>query len=472
MIQHFHRLCQSALTGCDSEVAKRIEQHLLSQMICLGKHRITTLVATSGGQFEDWTADYRLYSKARIEPQRLFDTAGREVLAALTDEAPLVVAIDDTRLRKTSLKTPGVKYTVDPLGPKFHLNLILAQRFLQFAAMLPVGHEGDAMAVPIGFHHAPAAPKPGKKATEQERQQVREARKRSALPKRAAEQASLLRQRMDQDGQQKRPLWCAVDGGYTNRTFMKKLPGNSLGIGRIRSDAKLYYLPEQQPDTGRRRVYGEPAPTPEALRTDDGVAWQTCSAFAAGKKHDFKIKTIGPVRWRSTGKVHNLRVIVIAPLHYRLRKGTRFLYRKPAFLICTDPDQPIEVILQAYLWRWKIEVNFRDEKTIFGVGEAQVRHPESVERVPATAVAAYALLLLAGHASSTDAASIRLPPPKWNPTGSDRITTQQLVNTMRAEVWGLGTSLNDFENGQEPLTKSIQLFPSIDSAVLYGANVA
>jgi hypothetical protein len=470
LIQHFHRLCQSALTGYQREVAERIEQHLLSQMICLGKHRITTLVATSGGQFEDWTADYRLYSKARIDPHRLFDTACREVLNALADEAPLVVAVDDTRLRKSSLKTPGVKYTLDPLGPKFHLNFILAQRFLQLSAMQSVGPEGDAMAVPIAFHHAPTPNKPGKKATEQERQNYRDACKISALPRRAVEQVCLLRQRMNQDGQRKRPLWSAVDGGYTNRTFMKKIPENSLGIGRIRSDAKLYYLPEHQPDTGRRRVYGEPAPTPEALRTDDGVPWQTCSAFAAGKCHDFKIKTIGPVRWRSTGKVHNLRVIVIAPLHYRLRKGARFLYRKPAFLICTDPDQPIQDILQAYLWRWKIEVNFRDEKTIFGVGDAQVRHPESVERVPATAVAAYALLLLAGQAASSDTTSIRLPPPKWNPTLADRITTQQLVNTMRAQAWGLGMSLNDFVDGHSPNAKPFKLLPPIESAVLYGAN--
>jgi hypothetical protein len=38
-------------------------------------------------------------------------------------------------------------------------------------------------------------------------------------------------------------------------------------------------------------------------------------------------------------------------------------------------------------------VNFRDEKTILGVGEAQVRKKEAVQKVPALAVAAYATLL-------------------------------------------------------------------------------
>ena len=52
-------------------------------------------------------------------------------------------------------------------------------------------------------------------------------------------------------------------------------------------------------------------------------------------------------------------------------------------------------MLQAYLWRWGIETNFRDEKSLFGTGQAQVRNPASVRSVPQMMVAAYSLLLLA-----------------------------------------------------------------------------
>jgi hypothetical protein len=76
----------------------------------------------------------------------------------------------------------------------------------------------------------------------------------------------------------------------------------------------------------------------EALRTDDSVPWQTIEAFAAGKRHVFKVKTLGPVLWRKSGADCPLRVVVIAPIGYRLRNGLRLLYRQPAFLICTDPD--------------------------------------------------------------------------------------------------------------------------------------
>ncbi|MBU0717952.1 MAG: hypothetical protein KJ749_06865, partial [Planctomycetes bacterium] len=57
--------------------------------------------------------------------------------------------------------------------------------------------------------------------------------------------------------------------------------------------------------------------------------------------------------------------------------------------ICTDPDLPLDQLLQHYIWRWEIEVNHRDEKQIIGVGEAQVRGARSVERQPAFAVACY-----------------------------------------------------------------------------------
>ena len=38
-------------------------------------------------------------------------------------------------------------------------------------------------------------------------------------------------------------LWVGVDGSYTNRTVLNGLPSNTVLIGRIRSDARLYHLP-------------------------------------------------------------------------------------------------------------------------------------------------------------------------------------------------------------------------------------
>jgi hypothetical protein len=245
-------------------------------------------------------------------------------------------------------------------------------------------------------------------------------------------------------------LWVAVDGSYTNQTVLKNLPLNTVLIGRIRGDAKLFYPPPVvTPITrGRKRFYGVSAPTPEEIRQDDSQPWQSVKAFAAGQFHDFKVKVVRDLRWRGNGE-RNLQVIVIAPLHYRLSQQSRLLYRKPGYLICTDSAAPLDQILQAYIWRWGIETNFRDEKTLLGTGEAQVRNPSSVKAIPQMMVASYSLLLLAG----LKLWGVKgLPPlyhsPKWqNRSQKSGTSTNDLIKQLRSEFWAdsiAATDKNDF----------------------------
>ena len=159
--------------------------------------------------------------------------------------------------------------------------------------------------------------------------------------------------------------------------------------------------------------------------------------------------------------------MVIAPLGYRPRKGAKLLYRDPAYLICTDPELPLSQLLQAYLWRWEIELNFRDEKTLLGVGEAQVRTQPAVETVPALIVAAYAFLLLAGTANGRSSA---LPLPKWRtPQTGQRDSTAQMIGVLRSELWGKAMRLNisHFVTPSQPITNTGLFQNALPSAVCY-----
>src|SRR5215472_19080202 len=69
---------------------------------------------------------------------------------------------------------------------------------------------------------------------------------------------------------------------------------------------------------------------------------------------------------------------LVAPIPYASGKGKRKYYRDPAFLLSTAPAVDAEPLLQAYLDRWQIEVNHREEKDTLGVGQAQLRNPLSV----------------------------------------------------------------------------------------------
>ena len=170
-----------------------------------------------------------------------------------------------------------------------------------------------------------------------------------------------------------------------------------------------------------------------------------------------------------------LRLVIIAPLAYRLRKHSRVLYRKPAYLLCTDPGLSLEEILQSYLWRWDIEVNFRDEKQLIGIGEAPVRKEASVEGVPAFQVASYAMLLLSAHKAFKDSPTHgSLPSPKWRRrNGNHRASTQDLINHLRAELWStfMGMdSFSGFRSSNSLYAKPKKLRPSLDSAVLYATG--
>jgi hypothetical protein len=407
---------------------------MLGALLGPGRRTVTNLICSRGAQAADWTADYRLYSKDRVDESVLFGRVRDSLLDVLPKTAPLVVGLDDTILRKTGTRIHGSGWKRDPLGPPFQTNLVRAQRYLQFSAAWPL-EDGQARMVPVDFVHAPSPPKPNKKAGAAQHEAYREALKQQNLNAYALKRIGVLRHEMPSG----RHLVLTGDGSFTNKTILRGLPEDCTYIGRTRKDLSVHYPPDGPPPaTGRRPSYGRLAPTPEELRQDESVPWQRVEAFASGKRHSFRIKTIGPVLWRKTGAKLPLRMVVIAPVGYRLRKGSKMLYRKPAYLLCTDPDLPLEELLQDYLWRWGIEVNFRDEKTLLGTGEAQVRTEPSNQHLPAVSVAAYALLWTA--ALKAWCQGTQLPcwkPPKWrSQPGPERKlpSTGDLLRILRIEL--------------------------------------
>ncbi|MGA7415275.1 MAG: hypothetical protein WBW33_32685, partial [Bryobacteraceae bacterium] len=344
---------------------------------------------------------------------------------------------------------------------------------LQISGAMP-GQDGVFRLAPIAFLHTPTPPQPGRQATAAEVTQYRLDASSSRLSLRATQQMIQLRNSLDLDpGGRDRTLILAFDGGSTNATVLKKIPAHTICIGRIRKDAKLCFTPDPHliKPRGRRRRYGALAPTPEPLRTDDSTPWEEMTFTHSAISHPLRYKRSQNIMWRTAGVCHTLQLIVIAPLAYRLRKGSRLLYRHPAFLICTDPAMDPREIIEAYFQRWDIEVNFRDEKTILGVGQAQVRNPVSVESAPAFAVAAYGMLLVSGQLAFAHSGDGILPQPKWAATSkAPRTSTQHLIHQLRAEVWGRGLgieSFSGFTTNQTAHTKPEKCPFPLASAVCY-----
>lgn len=408
---------------------------------------MTGLLTTSGSQFRDWSSAYRLFSQQRLPVPEIFSSVRRAVTDQLPPGAPFRAVMDDSLLRRSGLHTPGVAWRRDPLGPRFQTNFVRGQRFLQISAAMP-GKDGDFRLAPIAFIHAPTPHKPKHNASVEAVEQYRLAARSSRLCLRASQQMIQLRNCLDQDaGGKDRTLVLAFDGGYTNSTVLKTIPPHTTCIGRIRKDAHLCFAPDPAllKARGRRLRYGTDAPTPDQFRTDAAEPWQTITFTHSGVDHQLRFKRRQNLMWRTAGAHQVLQLIVIAPLAYRPRKGSKLLYRDPAYLICTDPELDPRQIIEAYFQRWDIEVNFRDEKTLLGVGQAQVRAEASVESAPALTVAAYGMLMVSAQRAFGDSRDGLLPLPKWAASAKrSRISTQQILHQLRAEVWGRGLGIQSF----------------------------
>jgi len=411
---------------------------------CVGRRTITGFLTSCGKLFEDWSADYRLFQGARMDVGILFDVVRKEVVAQQPYQEVVFAHMDDTVLKKTGKKVQGTAWRRDALGPPFHTNFIWGQRFIQLSISLP-NKQGPSAArsIPVDLYHAPTAKKPKRTETDQKvLSEYKEKQKQAKLSKQGGERIKVLRSKLDKDGEKNRQLVVSVDGSYSNETVLKNLPERTTLIGRIRKDTVLNSLPQPGIGAGRKRIYGDQLPSPEEIRQSESYPWQQVEAHAAGKLHDFNVKVVKNIRWRKAGN-QNLQLVVIRPLSYRLTKNSRLLYRKPAYLICTDPNMAIDELLQAYLWRWGIEVNFREEKTTLGCGQAQVRTLSAIEKVPAFITVIYSMLQLAHHKVLTHQANNTLPRSKWYPEKKNNTTTTgDIINQFRSQAWAKNRNIN------------------------------
>lgn len=447
---------------------------MLSAMVALGRKNTTGLITTSARQALDWSADYRLFAKQRVDTGTVFDVVRREVLQLLGKDDPFVVALDDTRLRKKGRKIPGAFWQRDPMGPPFHVNFIWAQRFLQISALTPTDATNPlGRTIPIRMEAAPVPRRPRSSASTAQIKRYQELKQRSRVSVRGAQAVELLRDQLDEANENQRHLVVTGDGGYTNRQMLRNLPERTTFIGRIRQDAALYELAKPTSDTraGRRRRYGKKL-TPEHIRRDPDVPWHEAPVYAAGKVHQLQYKRVGPVLWRAAGYDKPLTLIIIAPLKYRLSKNSRILFRKPAFLICTDPAMPPEHIVRWYIRRWDIEVNFRDAKQLFGIEDPQVRNPASANTAAPFLTAAYAILLLAATRLERNGPLVSpVPPERWRRRqNGPRATTSDLIRQLRHEMWAHASSITNFSHFKDsrlPTSNPEKYLPNLLSASIY-----
>jgi hypothetical protein len=418
--------------------AERAGEQALGSLLSLGRRTLSRALWALGRQDRDWGADYKLHSRANWEAQDLFQPI-LEQASRFCDDSVLVVAMDDTRIRKTGRKILTAFYQRDPLSPKFRFNLMWGLRFLHFSLLVPLYRskaEAPPRSLPVRFLEVPAIKKPGKKASAEEREAYQRAVKEANLSRRTIDLLKELRQSADDAGLRSRTILAVGDAGFCNRTLFQQPLDRIDLLTRARRDCRLCFAAEP----GGRRFYSTEQFTPEQIRQRESVPWQITRIFHGGQWREVRYKEISSVFWRSAAGRRPLRLFVVAPIPYASGKGQRKYYREPAYLLTTDLILPAAVGLQAYFDRWQIEVNHREIKDTLGIGQAQLRNSRAVPRQPAMLVAAYSALLLAGIQAFGDTRLEGVFPalPKWR-RNAQRPSCLDLVTLLRQEISSLET---------------------------------
>jgi hypothetical protein len=419
--------------------AERAVEHGLSWPLLLGRRTVARTLCALGRADQDWSADYKLFSRSDWPVAPLFDPVLDEYLSG-PKKGLIPVGLDDSGYAKTGKQIAGAHWQRDPLSPPFHVNLRWGLRFLQASLLFPRHQqEGRARAVPVRFEQAPFIKKPGKRATTEEKRQYRKLKKQFNLSLQAEAQLAGLRERLDQKQASHRLLLAVVDGSFCNRTLFRAPGERIVLLARGRKDARLC-RPALGP--GSRR-YDPQLFTPEQVRPHPRIPYRRLRVYYGGRRRWVRVKVVHPVLWRRGAGTRPLRLLVIAPQPYRRDKQGHLCYRQPAYLLTTDRKSALKHLVQAYLDRWQIEINHRDQKTRLGVGQAQLRSPRSVSRHPALAVASYALLQLAAlRCLGPGRGTVFMPLPKWRQKASrysllDLLTLlrQQMTNETRVSKW-------------------------------------
>ncbi len=430
---HFHSLLETGWRDAfeQERTLHRAIEHAMATPCCFGRRTISRTVCALDRHHQDWSADYKIYSRGKWDQDDLFNPVF-DVSLREYPEGLVCVAFDDTKLSKRGLKIPGVFWQRDPMSPPFHVNFLYGLRFIQASLLFPHYRRGDfdPRAIPVRFTEAPAVKKPGKRASEAERQAYRKAKREHNLSVQTLELIRNVRLALDLRGGFDRKMLCSLDGSFCNRTIFRAHVERTELLARCRKDARLCFPAEP----GQRRKYQKETFRPEQVRQDSKLAWCQTTIWFGGTWRSIRYKEVKDVLWRRGAGTRLLRLIVLAPQPYKLSFYSKINYREPAYMLCTDLVSPIEQLVQAAFDRWQIELNHRDEKDILGVGDAQVRSSRSVPRQPAFTVATYSMMLLAAlQAFGPGRTGDYVELPKWR-KHARRPSILDITTLMRKEI--------------------------------------
>jgi hypothetical protein len=397
---------------------------LIGELFVFARHTVTQELLALGLTDADWSAWYRLFSRGRFDPERVSEGMFRESLTHVPEEQPYVVGADSVQVPRHSLKMPGTCWLKAPGTAPFKPGIHRAQRFLNLSWLVPL-EDGFSRAIPLRW--VPAFPE---KAVVSEHPACKEWET-------ALKEFGWVRQQLDAAGRREQWLFALVDGSIERCiNFWKGLPERTVVLGRSARQRVLFELPVYS-GTGRPPSYGKRAPKPaDWLKERQG--WQTFQARVRGKEREMRYRVEGPYL-RDGLPSRAVFLIVVRGIDRKVR-GRR-VKREPTFYLVSALQEKGKWVLPfsaefllTWAWqRWELEVQHREIKSGFGLGEKQCWNRLSAVTSVQWSAWVYAILVLAGYRTWGLLGGPASPGRWWR--GSKRWSISTLWRGYRAVLW-------------------------------------
>lgn len=363
---------------------------LTGWIACQGRHTVSRVIQAAGeaGREKAHDAFYRFFSRARWD----HDCLAQVLFKLLLPFLPQVITapVDDTLAHKSGPHFWGAGMHHDAKTSTYgrgssagrKVAFAFGHSWVVLSIWIPLPWNPlRGLAIPVLFRlyrsktqceqtaRKKKAPKrkaqkiAKKKARKMERNRARRrARERAKIEYRKRTELALeMIRQLASWIPEGRALQVVGDREYACQTVVRNLPKDVIFIGSMHMKAALYALPKPLKGRGRPPLKGKRLPSPEELPNDRSIPWEEAEVLIYGKKITLKVKSMRCL-WYTVAHTKLVRMVLV--------RDPRGRYEDRAYF-CTNPQRPVEGILEPFARRWAIEVAFRDAKQFMGVENPQ-----------------------------------------------------------------------------------------------------
>ena len=369
-------------------VWRHVQVLLVGAILAPGRRMISSALRAVG---RDTLPQFQRYHRVLNRAAWSSLAASRILLGLLVvtfaPSGPLVVGIDETIERRRGPKITAAGISRDPVRSSHsHFVKVRGLRWICLQLLVPIPWAGHVWALPFLTALAPSE------------RYCRQRQRRDKPLTLWARQRIRLVHRWQPD----RRLVMVGDRTYAALDLLAAVRPAATVVARVRLDAHLcapapVRLPRQ---TGRPRLVGVRLPNLTTYANDPATSWTTCTVARWYGERDRPIQLLSATAvWYHTG-------LPPVPIRWVLIRDPWGKFATQAVL-CTDVTaDPLQIVCW-FIFRWQLEVTFREVRTHLGVETQRQWSDRAVARTTPALLGLFSLVTLLAHAQLSAGAPIR-----------------------------------------------------------------